>query len=357
MPDLTALRRHPHLLLGSALLVALGLLGSVLHAYQSHRAQVTQMDVLGEALADNTVARVAEPTLSQDLVSLQVILQDTVAQHEAVTGAAIDDVEGERLVQSGELNAERLRHYRTPIQVQEHIAGQLQLALKPPVQPRAEQALIVIWAALAVLLAAAPWGWLWYENRRAARAAAQASPAEPEPAPERAAVRLSLYLTNLDTLYNQLNTAGFRQMTHLFQEQSHRVIRLYGGQTRTLYDKILIVDFRGENYADCAFRALCAARLLIDLARATPGPRLKPAASIQALPSPEQPHSLAAQFSAQHSERRHPAPGEILLATQLVSAPLEEHVDLDPATGRVQTLRPPYRDMLAKQYRRLREHQ
>lgn len=350
---------YPHQLLCSLLLVLLGLLGASLHLYHSQVNRAEQLSLLGDNLAQQTSLRVADPALIEDLVSLQIILREMVQGSPLVRGAAIYDAEEQLLVQSGDTGQPgESSRFDAPIVLQDHIAGTVWLTLDSPAPSGRQWALYWAWPSLSLLLALFPWLLLIAERRRAARIAARqqnelAYPEQDSPPTPTAAVRLSLYLPNLGRLYSQLNSTGFRQLMDSFETQLHSVLNLYGGQRQLLWDQVLIVDFSGDQPADCSFRAICASQLLFNLNAHRSGPKLQLAASVQALPEPASPANAEEEFVAQYSERRAPDAGEILVAARLADSQLLHYAQIDSSSGLVQTVNPPYCDMLHKQEQRL----
>src|SRR5690606_35636053 len=87
----------------------------------------------GQALADGGAARAVEPALTQDNISMQVILR-SLARQPDVVGATIHDVENRLLVQSGQIpeaSQQALLRFTSPITMNDHIAGYLTVSLLP----------------------------------------------------------------------------------------------------------------------------------------------------------------------------------------------------------------------------------
>ncbi|WP_111642580.1 hypothetical protein [Marinimicrobium alkaliphilum] len=366
LPSLLAhLRSQPQLLLCSLLLALAGLAGGGVYVYQSLAGQQIQSERYGQALADTAARQAVEPALNQDMISLQVIVRE-LTRHPGVVGATVHDVENRLLVQSGHNPDRREREaflrFGATIALHNNIAGQLRVTLERPRLDTGERVFLVLWGLGFALLIGALWLTPHWQQLRRTRASAAPVPApdtfEPE-APETptASVRLSLYLNNLATLYNQLNSEGFSERASTFEQQLKRVLNLYSGERRLLWGDVLIIDFAGDNNADCSFRALCAAQLLSELCQGIEGPRLRLSASIQALPDPSSPASLEADFCHQFSERRHPEGETIVIAAGLIDPALEAHAEITPGTGELKRILPPYRDMLTRQCEQLLSHQ
>ncbi len=359
MPLNQLIDQYPNQLLCSLLLALLTLLGASLHLYQSRLHLDEQLALAGDNLARQAAQRLADPTLIEDPVSQQILLRELVQTAPLVVGAAVHDVEGQVRVQSGQIrHLDGTRRYSAPILLQQHQAGTLWLTLASPTRNSRQLAFFWIWPLTGGLLMLAPWLLLLYrrpgspEQQRPEEFSLPELPEAP-PGPG-AAVRLSLHLCNLGKVYSQLNSAGFNQLMNTFDEQLRKVLNLYGGQRQLLWGQVLIVDFQGEEAADCSFRAICASQLLFNL-HAQLSPRLQLAATVQGLPAPDTSAGVEQEFIAQYSERRLPEPGEILIAARLADARLRQYVQTEEHTGLVLAIQPPYCDMLQKQEQRLRE--
>src|SRR5690606_38501850 len=132
-------------------------------------------------------------------------------------------------------------------------------------------------------------------------------------------VRLNIHLTNMSRLYQQLNAEGFSLLLRRFEKQLQDVLTLYNGQRLLLTQDVLIIDFIGEAYHDCSFRALCSPRLLGNLCARAPRPRLQESGNMQerAAPLPRGPESLWRDFVAQQTHPLHPERGDILICRHL----------------------------------------
>jgi uncharacterized membrane protein affecting hemolysin expression len=357
MPLIHYLRAHPQQLLCSLVLLLAGIVGAALYLNHSQRVQLVQAERYGQALADIAARQAVDAALSQDMISLQVVLRE-LTRHPNVVGATMHDVENRLLVQSGYTpdRAERKNYlgFTATVALHNNIAGYLRVNLRAP--GHSTEQWIFVWSWLGLLLAAIALLWLTPHLRARARAITEESqPLEEEegPAEPQAAVRLSLHLCNIGTLYNQLNSRGFNALMAHFEQQLRSVLALYSGRKQLLWGDVLIVDFSGEDATDCTFRALCCAELLRKLAGSYSGPSLQLSASIQALPDPQSSADLKAQFIAQYSERRAPEAGNILIAAPLVDASLLHHADIGSGTGELVGINPPYRAMLDRQEQQL----
>ncbi len=357
------LKPHWQPLCGTALIVLLGLLAALLHTRASLQTQSQQLDGFGQTLSRSTAQRAVDATLSQDMISLQVVLQE-LTRHPQVMGATIHDVENHLLVQSGfppdEAEPGQFRRYTATIALADNIAGHLQVAMIAPSLSAADRQFLVIWLFLILLAAALP----WLPALRRAPVIIQGQPLDepigdnPDPedphgnveanAPPPAQLRLRLRLLNMDTLSRQLNEESFTQQLGQFEEQLRNILSLYSGRQLALSGDTLLIDFQGESHSDCAFRALCSAQLLGELSHLNPGPKLKLAARIHPLPHTD----LATSF---HHQQDVVAPGVtgIEIAPELIDDELHQHLELDPDNGVLIGVKAPYRQLLDKQQAQL----
>lgn len=359
------LKPHWQPLCGTALIVLLGLLAGLLHTHASLQTQSQQLDGFGHTLSRSTAQRAVDATLSQDMISLQVVLQE-LTRHPQVIGATIHDVENRLLVQSGfppgDAEPGQFRRYTATIALADNIAGHLQVAMVPPALSGADRQFLIIWSLLTLLAAALP----WLPALRRAPVIVQGThqPTDESPynsfeadesdnslegdAPPAAQLRLRLRLLNIETLNRQLNEESFAQQLGQFEEQLRNILSLYSGRQVALSGDTLLIDFQGENHSDCAFRALCSAQLLGELSHLNPGPKLKLAARIHPLP----PTDLVTSFHHQQSVETPGATG-IEIAPELIDEELHQHLELDPDNGVLVGVKAPYRQLLDKQQAQL----
>lgn len=363
MPLTDRLQRHWRPLAASALALVLGLTVAALHGYSSLQSQRVQLDEFGQALARSAAQRAVDATLSQDMISLQVVLQE-LTRHPRVVGATIHDVENRLLVQSGFAPADarsgQFRHYSASVALDDNIAGHLQLAMTPVSLSVWDRQFFILWGLLIVIAAALPWAPQVRAALQPPRASAPHYPSpDPEEGPEPAApdepsarLRLRLQLANLTQLYRQLNRESFNRQVTRFEKQLHGVLSLYSGQRLALSRDTLLIDFVGENHSDCAFRALCSAQLLGEMSHLNSGPRLRLNARIH--PLPDTPGaSLAEDFNRQYLEPREADTLGIEIAPDLIDEVLQQHLELDPETGVLVGVKSPYRQLLDKQQQQL----
>jgi len=363
-------RTYPQLSLCSFLLCVLGLLGAGIYLHNTEQNQREQINHYGQVLANSAARQAVDATLQQDLVSLQAILLD-VGQYPNVVGATIHNVENKLLVQSGfkpsQLAQGQRYNFSAPIALHNNVAGYLEVTLDVPRHTERDYLFFIIWmgsvfSGLFIIWWSIHRHW-WSQLKDKLPTASElvtavvekmptiAEAPEPEPeAPQQVSVRLSLDITNMNKLYQQLNSEGFATILRRFETQLQSILNLYNGQRQMLSGETLLIDFTGETYYECAFRAVCAAQLLSNLAAQNPSPRLHLAASVHELSAPVSANkSLLKDFVVQHNNHLKPSKGEILISQRLIDAELQEHLEILSDSGKLMGLKTAYAELLAKQ--------
>ena len=119
----------------SLLLVALAL---VIYAWvmgmQFKQAMASQAEAIGQSLVAQTAASATEPLVSNDILSVNVLLRDLVNRNPLVNHAVVYSVDNRILAEAGSRPVQRLIGendgiYSSPITFQEVIAGQLRISL------------------------------------------------------------------------------------------------------------------------------------------------------------------------------------------------------------------------------------
>ncbi len=363
MSILHLLRTHPLAPLSSALIVLLGLLGGLLYWHYSQTNAQTERAIYGQSLASSAAQRAVSPTLNQDLISLQVILQE-LDQYPHVIGATIHDVENQLLVQSGYSPGERAQRehqtYSAAIALHNNVAGYLRVAVQAPQLTGGGRQFFVFWTLAVLVAATLPWltrfPFQLPGQGHGGAIESDQPPEEPSLAVEPSVnLRLNLELLNLPLLYQQLNLESFTQLVERFDYQLKGVLTLYTGKRRLLNEHRMLIDFEGADTADCALRALCSAQLLKQLSDANSGPKLRLSARIQPLPEAET-ESLAQEFVVQQSLGPDRHQTGVFIAPELVDDSLSQHLELDVATGRLLEIKSPYKALLDKQQQQLQTH-
>lgn len=131
-----------HRYFSALLLVGLMLASGFGHLnYQQISREQLQQELrnhYGQALADTAAEQSVVAMLSNDLLSLQALLED-IAKNPRVVGATLHDVDNQLLVQGGLRpdqfpdNKHLRSHYSAPISLDNALAGSLTVVLAPPV--------------------------------------------------------------------------------------------------------------------------------------------------------------------------------------------------------------------------------
>ncbi|HWV13983.1 MAG TPA: hypothetical protein VN030_01040 [Cellvibrio sp.] len=374
-------RLYPQLSLCTALLLILGFLGAGFYLYNSDKNQQAQIERYGQLLAASSARQAVDATLTQDLVSLQAILQD-VAQYPNVIGATLHNVENKLLVQSGykpkQAPQGKRYNFTAPVALHNNVAGYLEVTIEVPRHTPQDDFFLLCWTlAVAGALLIIWWSihrrwWLSLRDKlpspadivtavvdklpTLAEADIDSSPAKKEKPvpPAQIAVRLNLQIVNLNKLYQQLNSEGFETLLRRFETQMHTLLNLYNGERKLLLGDTLMIDFIGEEFHECSFRAICFAKILMNMTARNPSPRLQLAACIQPLAGePAAEKSLLKDFIVQHNNSLSPLKNEIIISTSLIDDTLQEHAEFELNQGRLLLIKSPYSDYLAKQEEQL----
>lgn len=373
-------RTYPQLSLCSALLLVLGLMGAIFYLYNADQNQQANVERYGQILATSTARQAVDATLNQDMVSLQAILQE-VGQYPNVIGATLRNVDNKLLVQSGyrpnQPNTGKRYNFTAPVALHNNVAGYLEVTLEVPRRTVHDEFFLLCWAAAVTCSLLIIWWSIhrrWWSAFRDKMPTANqivtavvdkiptiAEPQEPEPEPEvpvipkKVSVRLSLHIVNLSKLHQQLNSEGFNGVVRRFEKQLQGLLSLYNGQRQLLSGDTLLIDFSGEEFHECSFRAVCCAQILINMAARNPSPRLQLAAAIQPLPEPPQSAgcALVKEFLVQHNNSLSPGKNEILVNGSLLDTLLQHHAEFDLNSGKLIQIKAPYSDYVGKQEEQL----
>jgi uncharacterized membrane protein affecting hemolysin expression len=380
MSLLSNYRTYPQLSLCSALLLVLGLMGAIFYLYNADQNQQASVERYGQVLATSTARQAVDATLNQDMVSLQAILQE-VGQYPNVLGATLRNVDNKLLVQSGyrpnQPSAGKRYNFTAPVALHNNVAGYLEIALEVPRRTIHDEFFLLCWAAAVTCSLLIIWWSIhrrWWSALRDKMPSANqivtavvdkiptiAEPQEPEPEPEapviptKVSVRLSLHIVNLSKLHQQLNSEGFNGVVRRFEKQLQGLLSLYNGQRQLLSGDTLLIDFSGEEFHECSFRAVCCAQILINMAARNPSPRLQLAAAIQPLAEPPQSVgcALVKEFLLQHNNSLTPDKNEILVNGSLLDTLLQHHAEFDLNSGKLIQIKAPYSEYVSKQEEQL----
>jgi uncharacterized membrane protein affecting hemolysin expression len=374
MSLIKSVRNYPQLTLCSFLIIVLGIIGAWAYWANTGQNQQEQRHRYGQLLASSGARQAVTPAMQQDLVSLQAILHD-LNQYPGVIGATIHDVENRLLVQSGFKPNQAIEGKRytftAPVALHNTIVGTLAVTLDLPNHTERDYLFFITWLC-AVFTSLVVLGWSihrqWWSQfkdklpsaNEIVTAVVEKMPSiadipEPEPElPKQVSVRLSLQITNMNKLYQQLNSESFANLLRRFDKQLHSVLQLYAGQRQMLTGETLLVDFISDSSYESAFRAVCTAQLLFNLAQKSPSPRLQLAAAVHELSAPvSDSKSLLRDFVVQNNNYLKPDKGEILISQALIDIELQEHIELLPDSGKLVTIKAPYQELLNKQEEQL----
>lgn len=361
------LRRHPLLSLCLLIQALLGLTGALLTLHFADAQIRTDATQYGESLAGRGASQAIEPALSQDLISLQAILQD-ITQQPRVSAAAIYDVENQLLVQSGA--GDIPQHYTqlnftAAITLDTHIAGHLTVTLALPPTRHIYARYLIIWT-LAVLVAMLICT-LGYRHLNRAR-----PPQSDAPAPEedearagteaaqsddaaaraeaegaetavQAAIQVELELLNIDTLQQQLSLHGYQQCLYRFNQLMQGILALYAGEKIRTDHGCLTFRVSADSLDDASFYGICIGHLACTLSQQQTSPRLRVAARILARATDDQDRAVPpAELTA----------GTIWVDPELNSEGLDKHVTISEQQFVVAIL-PPYQALLERQSEQL----
>lgn len=377
-------RSYPQLSLCSALLLALGFLGAVFYLYNADKNQQAQIERYGQLLASSTARQAVDATLTQDMVSLQAILQD-VAQYPNVIGATLHSVDNKLLVQSGfkpkQAQQGKRYNFTAPVALHNNVAGYLEVSIEVRRRTVQDELFLLCWG-LAVFAALFVMWWSiyrrWWSSVRDKLPSASAivtavvdtlphiaeasTPADVKTTPTETAlptqigVRLYIHIINISKLYQQLNSEGFSLAINRFDKQLQNLLNLYNGHRQLFIEDTVVIDFIGEEFHECSFRAICCAQILMNMATRNPSPRLQLAATIQPLPalhtSPSE-HTLLKDFIVQFNNSLTPCKNEIFISVSLLDSTLQEHGEFDCTQGKLLKIKPPFCEYLAKQEEQL----
>ncbi|RYY73176.1 MAG: hypothetical protein EOO52_18975 [Gammaproteobacteria bacterium] len=375
-------RTYPQLSLCSLLLLALGLIGATFYLYNADQNQQANIDRYGQIIASSTARQAVDATLNQDMVSLQAILQE-VAQYPNVIGVTLRNLDNKLLVQSGYKPNQPVQgkryNFTAPVALHNNVAGYLEVTLEIPRRTSHDAWFLLFWATSVTGSLLIIW---WSIHRRWWSALRDKMPSadqivtavvekiptiaepsvEPEPValpPAQVSVRLSLHLLNLTKLHQQLNSEGFNSVLRRFEKQLQGLLSLYNGQRQSLAGETLFIDFSGEEFHECSFRAVCCAHILINMANQNPSPRLQLSAGIKPLAAPTQSAgcALVKEFLVNYNNSLTPGKNEILVSGNLLDTQLQHHAEFDLGSGKLTSIKAPYSDYVNKQQEQLLLHQ
>ncbi len=239
----------------------------------------------GNALANMAAKQAVDATFNHDLVRLQVILQDAVANPHTHF-ATIHDVENNLLVQAGQASPADATHatFTSPIILHDSVAGYVSITLIE--KTWSLQSAIMLTIAIALFCAAlALWSLfrsqaLVWESRPEATKTEDDSDEATQGLAENSRsddmddtdaslpeVYAVVHIKNLNVLKQQLNGASFRDTIARLEHIISDVLALYGGHRFELVDNYYVLRFQErDNRGEALFNASCSAYLILELA-------------------------------------------------------------------------------------------
>jgi hypothetical protein len=266
----------------------------------------------------------------------------------------------------------RRYNFTAPVALHNNVAGYLGVTLEVPRRSKQDELFLICWA-LAVSLCMLTLWWSiqrqWWSQLRTkipsaadmvtavvdkipTMAEAETAPINVEKtAPKQVFVRLSVKLININTLHQQLNSESFFTLIQRFEKQLQSLLQLYSGHHQRLSGDMLYVDFSGEEFHECSFRAVCCAQILINMASTSSSPRLQLSATVQPIASTQALNgsALIKEFMTQKSNTLTPAKYEIMVSNSLLDETLQHHCEFELESGKLLHIKPPFSDYVNKQ--------
>lgn len=233
----------------------------------------------GRTLANMAAKHAVDATFNHDLVRLQVILQDVIANPHTRL-ATIHDVENNLLVQAGDsrsrdpLSATFVSH----IALRDSVAGYVSVTIKTA-EWSLNSAIYLLMALSTLLLSLSLWSLfhskaiIWQVPMRQeeiassedetveAENALSTTPQEPQ-----SDVFAIIHIKNLNVLKQQLNGQSFRDTMARLEKIISDVMALYGGHQFQLTENYYVLNFHERgNRGEAIFNASCAAYLILEL--------------------------------------------------------------------------------------------
>lgn len=239
----------------------------------------------GKALANLAAKQAVDATFNHDLVRLQVILQDVIANPHT-TLATIHDVENNLLVQAGDSRT-RTTHtatFNSPIALRDSVAGYVSVTVNTEIWSLKSAIVLVI--ALSTLLAVLALWSLFHSHAiewvSSPKTTQNEAPEDDQSAMEaddsdhaiatlpeeiESEVFAIIHIKNLNVLKQQLNGQSFRDTLARLEKIIRDVMALYGGHKFQLTDNYFVLNFyERDDRGEALFNASCAAFLILELA-------------------------------------------------------------------------------------------
>ncbi len=332
----------------------------------------------GSVLARKLAQQAENPTLTRDLVSLQVLAENTKSE-KGIASVTFHSVDNKLLAQAGKTARQKgadkeQQSFSAPINLQDSVAGYVTIGLNSAELGQAPQPYGL--QLLALLLLAAALINIYLDPQRSSHDAdhknGQSNKA-PKNRDESSAPLLDdtqpicawlvVQSGNLSSLQKQLSAAALQELLDEFNHQLQTVLNLYQGELLWVDGDSFHCGFRQQSDEDSnqgIFNAICSTKLLVDLGRNRDGIKLHFKAAI--LP-PAEGDCYSELFSAyrnsQHQRSQLDALGHasLLLDKRLLD---DRHIldqlefSEDQHNIYIDAIKAPYLDLLKEQLKHLR---
>ena len=266
--------------------IALLVMGSSILALAQKR-HGEQMVNYGQALATLAAKQSIDAAFNHDLVRLQLILQDVVANPHIMV-ATMHDVEQNLLVQAGnsyEQNTDKLLSLTAAVALNESIAGTVSVSLDPTLPGLSSLSKLLYASLLILLLVTVLYA---YQARTLDFRLVRAGKSEVNNVvdddldsqtmntgeQELAEIEKNtpcaytvIHLKNRPVLEQQLNAQVLRKTCQRLEKIISDVLALYGGLYHKNFGHYYILYFSSGNMSsEALFRATCSAHIILELA-------------------------------------------------------------------------------------------
>jgi len=323
----------------------------------------------GSMLARNIAQQAQSPALKRDLVSLQVLAENSKKDYllESITFHSVDN---KLLAQAGKTQRQKGSNkkqlsFTAPINLQDSVAGYTTVGINPSaISPQPSQAGTVL-AALLLLVAAIT---SIFIKQSSPEPNNESSDAVTTTAPPEESKQLAAWLVvqsgNLGDLQNQLSAAALEELLAEVNQQLKAILSLYHGELLWVDGDSFHCGFNWNgqnNYDQAVFNAICSTKLLIDLGRSRDGIKLhfKAALLKPALGGCYSDLFSAYRDSKQQRTQLDALPHASLLVDKslLESTGLRQQLEVreDQQNYYVDAISPPYVELLHKQLKQLQK--
>ncbi len=262
----------------SATALAVLLLITTIHSNQQQQLLNIRTSHYGNSLAEQAASQAANATLTNDRVSLQITLKDIVANPD-IFSATIHDVDNRLLVQAGDsptnggYSSDNSANYTAPITLHDSIAGYLTVTVDTQ---SIYQNLDNVWITglIAVCLLLIGFSFTSHHTHTKVRPRSSDNNRANELAPSHRAdsvdvntceATLMLHTCNIEALRKKINSSLKQKLYAELAQKLDGINMLYCGKLESASEDWLSIKYSGTDTVDAAFRATCAALLLIKL--------------------------------------------------------------------------------------------